>query len=430
MVNSMSSIQIQNVASQTAAQTAAVMTGTYAYQQYLDRCNAMLQQRLQSQQTMPQSQQNQDIYSQSAQSAQPAQAVQSSKTCIDGKDDGEIGFWEATKSVVVGAGKSVVNTVKSIVKNPLKLLATIGIAAACVACPAVGIALAATGAVLGGATVIKGAVTAASAKTDDSKRAAFEEVGAGGLQVALSVLGIKGGMKQLQTSGKSLNLLEVAKGADGKVSFANILKHPIKSFRATAKDATTDINFLKNAREAGNAFNQTKVAARKVNEAYQTGDAAKIKSALAQNEKAIARYNKSAAKDTTVTDTLRGLPEVAKSKFTAVKEAGQGSFFKGLKDNTVASFKNTIESLKATGTKEMVAKAEASLEKIRNAKDSTELNIAAAEARVNLAKSGKYSLIPGAFKTVANYAKTNKLELTQTASYEMDTTSDFYRHIA
>ena len=120
-----------------------------------------------------------------------------SRGCTDGKNDGKIGFFSAIGNIFKGAAKMVVNTVKDIVTNPAKLLGAVATAALCVVFPPAGLALAGIGIVSGGAKVIGGISKAMNAKTDAEAKAAFQDIGAGGLTVGLSVAGAKASVKSM-----------------------------------------------------------------------------------------------------------------------------------------------------------------------------------------------------------------------------------------
>ena len=105
-----------------------------------------------------------------------------SRGCTDGKNDGKIGFFSAIGNIFKGAVKSVVNTVKDIVTNPVKLLGAVATAAICFLCPPVGLALAGVGIATGAAKMIGGVANAMGAKTDAEAKAAWQQVGEGGFQ--------------------------------------------------------------------------------------------------------------------------------------------------------------------------------------------------------------------------------------------------------
>lgn len=150
--------------------------------------------------------------------------------CTDGKDDGKIGFFEGVGSFFKGIGKAVVNTVTSIVTDPKKLLLTAGAVALSIAFPPAGVAMAVAGGVAGAVQVGKGIYNAATAKTDAEAKEALESMGSGTLQVGLSVVGAKAGLKAMSnTSGSAMSAL---KAGGSKPTFGQTVK-------AFAKDTVT-----------------------------------------------------------------------------------------------------------------------------------------------------------------------------------------------
>lgn len=163
----------------------------------------------------------------------------------DGKDDGKIGFFEGVGNFFKGAVDTVKNTVVGILTDPKKLLLTAGAVALSIACPPAGVALAVAGGVMGTVTVGKGIYKACTATTDAEAEAAFQEMGGGTLQVGLSIAGAKGGLKAMSASGKSSNVLNVAKGGGDVAKVSNLLKHPVEFAKAVGKDVSTDFSATK-----------------------------------------------------------------------------------------------------------------------------------------------------------------------------------------
>ena len=122
-----------------------------------------------------------------------------SRGCTDGNNDGKIGFFSAIGNIFKGAAKMVVNTVKDIVTNPAKLLGAVATAALCVVFPPAGLVLAGIGIVSGGAKIASGVANAMGAKTDAEAKAAWQQVGEGGLTVGLSVAGAKASVKSMSS---------------------------------------------------------------------------------------------------------------------------------------------------------------------------------------------------------------------------------------
>lgn len=134
------------------------------------------------------------------------QAVSASgNTCTDGSDDGKIGFFEGVGSFFNGIKNAVVNTVVGIVTDPGKLLMTAGAVALGIAFPPAGVAMAVAGGVAATVQIGTGVVSAATAKTDAEAKDALESVGAGTLQLGMSALGAKAGLKAMSnTTGSAM----------------------------------------------------------------------------------------------------------------------------------------------------------------------------------------------------------------------------------
>lgn len=146
-------------------------------------------------------------------------------TCTDGKDDGKIGFFSAIGNAIQGVGKTIVNGVKGMFTNKEgkfslgKTLLTIGTAALCVAVPAVGVAACAVGGVMGAVQVGKGIGKAVTAETDAEAKQAWEDIGGGTFGVAMSVVGVKSGMKAVgKSSTAGLANLDDAAAAAAKAN--------------------------------------------------------------------------------------------------------------------------------------------------------------------------------------------------------------------
>lgn len=156
-----------------------------------------------------------------------------SRGCTDGKNDGKIGFFSAIGNIFKGAAKMVVNTVKDIVTNPAKLIGAVATAALCVVFPPAGLALAGIGIVSGGAKIASGVANAMNAKTDAEAKAAFQDIGAGGLTVGLSVAGAKASVKSMGAGsavGQKLGVLDKS-GNIQKVKLSNVFKNSKNKFK-------------------------------------------------------------------------------------------------------------------------------------------------------------------------------------------------------
>ena len=200
--------------------------------------------------------------------------LESANKCTDSKDDGKVGFFSAAGNIIKGAAKNAVSAVKGCFtdKNgnfsPLKTLSTVAMGAACVAFPAVGMVACGIGAVSGGLSMAKGVATALNATTDAEAKDAWEQVGAGGLTLATSVVGAKasfGAVKNSSTAG--LAGLDDAAAAiaksEGKTSILSQLDDTAtigQKASALGKDMLSSTsNGLKNAKAAvGETLNTIK----------------------------------------------------------------------------------------------------------------------------------------------------------------------------
>ncbi len=200
--------------------------------------------------------------------------LESANKCTDGKDDGKVGFFGAAGNIIKGAAKNAVSAVKGCFtdKNgnfsPLKTLSTVAMGAACVAFPAVGMVACGIGAVTGGASMAKGVMNALNATTDAEAKDAWEQVGAGGLTLATSVVGAKASFSAVKNSSTAgLAGLDDAAAAiakqEGKTSAWSQLEgseNVIQKAGTLGKDMLSSTsNGLKNAKAAvSEAFNTIK----------------------------------------------------------------------------------------------------------------------------------------------------------------------------
>ncbi len=119
-------------------------------------------------------------------------------TAEDGKDDGSIGFFDALKHIGIGAKNGLVNMAKSCAFDangdfsPLRAIATGATVAASIAFPPLGIGLCTVGGIYGTLNTLKGVREAVNATTDKAAQQAFEGVGEGISEVAVSAAGAKG----------------------------------------------------------------------------------------------------------------------------------------------------------------------------------------------------------------------------------------------
>ncbi len=169
------------------------------------------------------------LFNQSA-AAKDSYISEKGNICTDGKDDGKIGLFQGIVSAVKGVVKGGFNMIKGAFCDEngfslLKTLKTAGIAALCIAVPAVGMALAGVGIATGGVKVVKSIADAANAKTDAEKKDALENLGEGGLTVGISVLGAKASFNAIKakasliatkSGGSALKALEGTKPTIGQ----------------------------------------------------------------------------------------------------------------------------------------------------------------------------------------------------------------------
>ena len=164
-----------------------------------------------------------------------------SRGCTDGNNDGKIGFFSAIGNIFKGAVKSVVNTVKDIVTNPVKLLGAVATAALCVVFPPAGLALAGVGIATGAAKMIGGVANAMGAKTDAEAKAAWQQVGEGGVVLGASIVGAKASVKsmgagsavgkRLAATDKNGTILLDKSGNIQKVKLSNVFKNSKNKFK-------------------------------------------------------------------------------------------------------------------------------------------------------------------------------------------------------
>ena len=142
------------------------------------------------------------------------------KKCTDGKDDGNIGFWEGAKNfakgLIGGIPKAIINhpvATVTVVAGGAALLAVTGGAAAPL--------LVAAGAAAGAVQVGAGAYKAATATTDAEAKMAWEGIGTGTATIGLSAAAVKasnqaaanGGVKSLQGLEKESFIENLTEGA-------------------------------------------------------------------------------------------------------------------------------------------------------------------------------------------------------------------------
>ena len=251
------------------------------------------------------------------------------------EDDGKIGFWKGVGNFFKGAAKAVVNTVKGVLTDPKKLLLTAGAIALSIACPPAGVALAVAGGVAGAVTVGKGVYKAATATTDAEAEAAFQEMGGGALQVGLSVVGAKAGIKAM-------------KGVEGSaMSSATGLKGNVTAYIKDAKASITGgngyngVGVVKNIKaagfEKGNRLGAIKDGIKTSYDDFKGGSDVKLTEAL----KSKAEYVKNAGEEANISKATKAANEALDKlddagfdkamKALEKAEAGKGAYTAGVK---------------------------------------------------------------------------------------------------
>ena len=250
---------------------------------------------------------------------------ESGETCTDGKDDGKIGFFSAVGNALKGVGKTIVNGVKGMFTDSEgnfslgKTLLSVGMAALCIAVPAVGVAACVVGGVMGAAQVGKGIYNAATADTDAEAKEAWQNIGGGAVTVAGSVVGGKASlsaMKNASTATNGLNSLE--KGAS--------LTSKVKAFAADARSSTVN-----NLSKAGSSI-RSGVTAAKESIAEQGGvkQAAKnAASSLKDNAASVAQNLKDTAQSTFTKIKGQGIKQTIKNAGTSITELAKSLPAKG-----------------------------------------------------------------------------------------------------
>ncbi len=289
-----------------------------------------------------------------------------SRGCTDGNNDGKIGFFSAIGNIFKGAAKMVVNTVKDIVTNPAKLLGAVATAALCVVFPPAGLALAGIGIVSGGAKVIGGISKAMNAKTDAEAKAAFQDIGAGGLTVGLSVAGAKASVKSMGAGsavGQKLGVLDKS-GNIQKVKLSNVFKNSKNKFKPVEGMKDFGKAMLEDAKSSplGKKLTISNIKNFKKTLTSQADDIANTRLNTRMDELA-----KSGAKQ--LDDSI--MDDVASSRAEAVKNAAD-------------DFANASDDAARTAAKSKLEAAQKDLDDFNNSVEYTDLN-----TLKNAAKGGK-----------------------------------------
>ncbi len=135
-------------------------------------------------------------------------------------DDGKISFGKKLLNLGKGILNSVKNIGKAIIENPLKTALIVGACFIPGVGPIIATGLAAYGAVKGTVGIVKGAIAADNAQTDQQAEEAFQNIGSGAFELGTSLIGIRGtagAAKAALTKGAT-----AAKAAKGVKALANV----------------------------------------------------------------------------------------------------------------------------------------------------------------------------------------------------------------
>lgn len=158
--------------------------------------------------------------------------------CTDGKDDGTISFGEKASAVGKGVWDS---TIGAVIEHPVAAGAMIaGAAAVCTLFPPAAPVLLAVGAITGGYKLIKGIFKASSAKTDKEAKEAWKNIGGGGAETALSVVGLRG-LKAAASTKAATDAANAGKSLSWKEFGQGVLEQ-IKNPKETMEPAVTRFN--------------------------------------------------------------------------------------------------------------------------------------------------------------------------------------------
>ncbi len=268
-----------------------------------------------------------------------AQKIENSISGRDIKDDGKISAASKFCNFFKGIGNSIKNGVKSLF-TPKGLLKTLAIGAACaLGGPVVAGALAVFGIAKGAITVGKGAIAASKATTDAEAEQAWQNMGSGTFQVAVSAVALKAatGAIKSQTGVTKLS---------GKA-----IKNSLKQSKIGSKLGSMKENFVKAKDTAGSTseairetLKQTKTGEKlgSIKESY-----VKAKETTGSASKAI----KETIKETKVGKELSSM----KSNYLKAKETADstsGAIRETLKQTKVgkelSSIKNNYTAAKET----------------------------------------------------------------------------------
>ncbi len=382
----------------------------------------------------------------------------------DGKDDGKIGFWKGVGNFLKGAKNAVVNTVKSIVTDPKKLLVTAGAIALGIVCPPAGVAMAVAGGVAGAITVGKGVYNAATADTDAEAEAAFQEMGGGALQVGLAVVGTKAGIKTMKNiNGSAMSTATGLRGniagyfKDAKCSITggngyngltvvkNIKSNGFTKGSSTGQKITAVKDGLKNTYDdfkGGSEVKLTKKFSDTIDDVKRTGQEAKTTKAKAKYSKALddlenmKNSKHSAGELKKAYETLNKTKEKLNTAKNALDE-NKGGLLNGTKQKIADSTKLYSKTAKSRATQQLddyVMKGKNVPESIKTASlESIKKFIVKNKQKLTLKDysdlSKIISLKQGQSGSFIGTTSMLGKELSQVGAYKLDTTTGPQEHL-
>ena len=298
-----------------------------------------------------------------------------SRGCTDGNNDGKIGFFSAIGNIFKGAVKSVVNTVKDIVTNPVKLLGAVATAALCVVFPPAGLALAGVGIATGAAKMIGGVANAMGAKTDAEAKAAWQQVGEGGVVLGASIVGAKASVKSMSSlkSGLTNNgkiSLRKAFSKDTKYKVTQFDKNGTPKFNTDGTIATKELQGFTGFRKALVADAKASPLGQKVTSFKNTLTSQADEIANTRLNTRIDELAKSGAKKLSSKE-MKNVASLRDSYAEAVKNAAD-------------DFANASDDAARTAARSKLEAAQKDLDDFNNSVEYTDLN-----TLKNAAKGGK-----------------------------------------
>lgn len=345
--------------------------------------------------------------------------ISSENICTDGNDDGKIGFFAAAGHAIKGAAKGLWNGIKGCFTNSEgkfsigKTLLTVGVAAACIAFPAVGLVACGIGAVSGAVTLGKGIYNAATAETDAQAKDAWENIGDGALTLATSVVGAKASLKAVKaTSTAGIASVDDAAKAAQKAGATAEQVEKIKSLEnvddaiKAAKEVGAKTSKLGNLAEDATKFDKLKAlgsdmaSSTKNNGAKVLAQGSEIKEAL-DVKKAEHKASK-IDQNTALTDEELHILKEAEVKRTFAQD---NSTLQKM-DKATDAISNSKANLKASLTNKVQQQKAAFGETVKNttsaAKETIKHPIQTTKARVQNIKDGVKNIQDLKPKSLAN----------------------------